>query len=82
MCDLGMTCSTVRKKGTVGVRLQTLRVQMVKLYPQWVIVAPYGTYVYHLREKKGTNMFPTVRGSLFGPFRPQIKVQSLMSQNE
>ncbi len=37
---LNLEVYPVRKKGTVGVRLQTLRVQMMKLYPQWVIVAP------------------------------------------
>ncbi len=71
MCDLGMTCSTVRKKGTVGVRLQTLRVQMVKLYPQWVIVCTLGYLCVPFKGKKGTNMFPTVRGSLFGPCNPK-----------
>ncbi len=34
------------------------------------------------KGKKGTNMFPTVKLSLFGPFNPQIKVQSLVTQNE
>ncbi len=71
MYDLGMTCSTVRKKGTVGVRLQTLRVQMVKLYPQWVIVAPYGTYVYHLRVKKVQICFQLSEGPCLDHFVPK-----------